>query len=155
MTTIQKSAPRPDTILFVLLYRAVRPHWRPLAVSLVLLAITAALNVVPPTLLQWAIDGPISTGDTADLWPITILYGGTAVAMFVIQYVYTYYLQKAGQRALSDMRTNLFGRIMEQDQAFFLKNPVGDLVMRLTSDIDTLSALLSTSAVTIVTETAT
>ena len=155
MTPIQKSAPRPDTILFVLLYRAVRPHWRPLAVSLVLLAITAALNVVPPTLLQWAIDGPITTGDTADLWPITILYGGTAVAMFAIQYVYTYYLQKAGQRALSDMRTNLFGRIMEQDQAFFLKNPVGDLVMRLTSDIDTLSALLSTSAVTIVTETAT
>jgi ATP-binding cassette subfamily B protein len=105
--------------------------------------------------LQWAIDGPISTGNTADLWPITILYGGTAIAMFVIQYVYTYYLQKAGQRALSDMRTNLYGRIMEQDQAFFQRNPVGDLVMRLTSDVDTLSALLSTSAVTIVTETAT
>jgi ATP-binding cassette subfamily B protein len=120
-----------------------------------LLGITAALNVVPPTLLQWAIDGPISTGNTADLWPITILYGGTAIAMFVIQYVYTYYLQKAGQRALSDMRTNLYGRIMEQDQAFFQRNPVGDLVMRLTSDVDTLSALLSTSAVTIVTETAT
>jgi ATP-binding cassette subfamily B protein len=75
--------------------------------------------------------------------------------MFLIQYVYTYYLQQAGQRALSDMRTDLFKRIMEQDQAFFLRNPVGDLVMRLTSDIDTLSALLSTSAVTIVTETAT
>jgi ATP-binding cassette subfamily B protein len=155
MTPSKQSAPRPDTILFVLLFRAVRPHWRPLAISLVLLAITAALNVVPPTLLQWAIDGPIQSGTTEDLWTITILYGSTAVAMFLIQYVYTYYLQQAGQRALSDMRTDLFKRIMEQDQAFFLRNPVGDLVMRLTSDIDTLSALLSTSAVTIVTETAT
>lgn len=155
MTPSKQSVPRPDTILFVLLFRAVRPHWRPLAISLVLLAITAALNVVPPTLLQWAIDGPIQSGTTDDLWTITILYGSTAVAMFLIQYAYTYYLQQAGQRALSDMRTDLFKRIMEQDQAFFLRNPVGDLVMRLTSDIDTLSALLSTSAVTIVTETAT
>jgi ABC-type multidrug transport system fused ATPase/permease subunit len=145
----------PDIVLFRLMYHAVKPHWRPLAIAFVLLGITAGLNVVPPSLLQWAIDGPITTGDTADLWPITALYGGTAVAMFIIQYVYSYYLQQAGQRALSDMRTNLFNRIMSQDQAFFHRNPVGDLVTRLTSDIDTLSALISTSAVTIVTETAT
>jgi len=137
------------------MYHAVKPHWRPLAIAFVLLGVTAGLNVVPPSLLQWAIDGPIATGDTADLWPITALYGGTAIAMFIIQYVYSYYLQKAGQRALSDMRTNLFNRIMSQDQAFFHRNPVGDLVTRLTSDVDTLSALISTSAVTIVTETAT
>jgi ATP-binding cassette subfamily B protein len=137
------------------MYQAIRPHWRPLAIAFVLLSLTAALNVVPPALLQWAIDGPISTGDTTDLLPITLLYGGTAVGMFIIQYIYTYFLQKAGQRALSDMRTNLFNRIITQDQAFFHRNPVGDLVTRLTSDVDTLSALLSTSAVTIITEAAT
>lgn len=147
--------PRPDSVLFKLMYQAIRPHWRPLAIAFVLLSLTAALNVVPPALLQWAIDGPISTGDTTDLLPITLLYGGTAVGMFIIQYIYTYFLQKAGQRALSDMRTNLFNRIITQDQAFFHRNPVGDLVTRLTSDVDTLSALLSTSAVTIITEAAT
>ena len=155
MTHKTISTQGPDIVLFRLMYHAVKPHWRPLAIAFVLLGITAGLNVVPPSLLQWAIDGPITTGDTADLWPITALYGGTAVAMFIIQYVYSYYLQQAGQRALSDMRTNLFNRIMSQDQAFFHRNPVGDLVTRLTSDIDTLSALISTSAVTIVTETAT
>lgn len=147
--------PRPDSVLFKLMYQAIRPHWRPLALAFVLLSLTAALNVVPPALLQWAIDGPIATGDTTDLMPITLLYGGTAVAMFIIQYIYTYFLQQAGQRALSDMRTGLFNRIMTQDQAFFHRNPVGDLVTRLTSDVDTLSALLSTSAVTIITEAAT
>lgn len=147
--------PRSDSVLFKLMFQAVRPHWRPLSVALVLLGATAGLNVIPPALLQWAIDGPIASGDTRDLWPITILYGGVAIAMFVIQYIYSYYLQKAGQRALADMRTDLFRRIMTQDQAFFHRNPVGDLVTRLTSDIDTLSALLSTSAVTIITETAT
>ena len=155
MTSKSTSTQGPDIVLFRLMYHAVKPHWRPLAVAFVLLGITAGLNVVPPSLLQWAIDGPIATGNTADLWPITALYGGTAIAMFIIQYIYSYFLQKAGQRALSDMRTNLFNRIMSQDQAFFHRNPVGDLVTRLTSDVDTLSALISTSAVTIVTETAT
>jgi ATP-binding cassette subfamily B multidrug efflux pump len=155
MTPKSISTQGPDIVLFRLMYHAVKPHWRPLAIAFVLLGITAGLNVVPPSLLQWTIDGPIATGDTADLWPITVLYGGTAIAMFIIQYIYSYYLQKAGQRALSDMRTNLFNRIMSQDQAFFHRNPVGDLMTRLTSDVDTLSALISTSAVTIVTETAT
>lgn len=155
MTGPSTPPPRPDSVLFTLMLTSVRPHWRPFAIALVLLGITAGLNVVPPALLQWAIDGPITSGDTSDLWLITALYGGTALAMFIIQYIYSYFLQQAGQRALADLRTDLFQRIMTQDQAFFLRNPVGDLVTRLTSDIDTLSALLSTSAVTIITETAT
>ncbi|NBU63843.1 MAG: ABC transporter ATP-binding protein, partial [Chloroflexia bacterium] len=119
MTSKPQRTQGPDIVLFRLLYHAVKPHWQPLVVAFVLLGVTAGLNVVPPSLLQWAIDGPIATGHTADLWPITALYGGTAIAMFIIQYIYSYYLQKAGQRALSDMRTNLFNRIMSQDQAFF------------------------------------
>lgn len=156
MSTVPtQTEPRPDGVLFKLMYQAVRPHWRPLAIAFVLLSATAALNVVPPALLQWAIDGPIANKDTTDLLPITLLYGGTAISMFIIQYIYTYFLQQAGQRALADMRTDLFNRIITQDQAFFHRNPVGDLVTRLTSDVDTLSALLSTSAVTIITEAAT
>lgn len=155
MTGSPTPSPRPDSVLFKLMLTSVRPHWRPFAVALALLGVTAVLNVVPPALLQWAIDGPITTGDTSDLWLITALYGGTAIVMFIIQYIYSYFLQQAGQRALADLRTDLFKRIMTQDQAFFLRNPVGDLVTRLTSDIDTLSALLSTSAVTIITEAAT
>ncbi len=146
---------RPDSILFKLMLTAVRPHWRPFAIALVLLCISAGLNVIPPALLQWAIDGPIANGNTEGLWTITVLYGGTSILMFIIQYIYSYFLQQAGQRALADLRTDLFKRIMAQDQAFFHRNPVGDLVTRLTSDIDTLSALLSTSAVTIITEAAT
>ncbi len=146
---------RSDSVLFKLMLTAVRPHWRPFVIAIVLLCISAGLNVVPPALLQWAIDGPIAHGNTDELWGITALYGGTAILMFIIQYIYSYFLQQAGQRALADLRTDLFQRIMAQDQSFFHRNPVGDLVTRLTSDIDTLSALLSTSAVTIIIEAAT
>jgi ATP-binding cassette subfamily B protein len=150
-----RSVDSQDAALVWLIATTMAPHWRPLALALVLLLGTAALNVVPPALLQQAIDGPIARGEPAGLWPIALLYGGAALLMFVLQYAYTYFLQQAGQRALADLRTRLFEHMMRQSQEFFGRMPTGDLVTRLTSDIDTINALLSSSAVTILVESAT
>jgi ATP-binding cassette, subfamily B, multidrug efflux pump len=144
-----------DAALLWLLATTLAPYWRSLLLALVLLIGTAALNVAPPYLLQQAIDGPIATGDRAGLWWLGGAYALIVLVLFALQYGQTYFLQQAGQRALADLRTRLFGRIMGQDQAFFGRYNVGDLVARLTSDIDTLNALLSNSVVTILSESAT
>ncbi|MBC8163419.1 MAG: ABC transporter ATP-binding protein [Roseiflexaceae bacterium] len=144
-----------DRALVRLTMTTMAPHWRPLAVSLVLLLGTAALNVLPPALLQRAIDGPIAAGDVAGLWPLAGLYAATALGMFGLTYAQTYFLQQAGQRALADLRHRLFEHMLGQSQSFFGKTPVGELVARLTGDIDALNALLSSSVVTILTESVT
>lgn len=144
-----------DAALVALLGTTMAPHWRILALALVILLLTAALNAVPPALMQQAIDGPIARGDIGGLWVIAALYGAVAIAMFALQYVYTLFLQLAGQRALADLRTRLFDHITHQDQKFFSRAPTGDLVTRLTSDVDTINALLSSSVVTILVESVT
>jgi len=141
-----------DAALVALLASTMAPHWRPLLIALLILLVTAGLNAVPPALMQQAIDGPIARGDSAGIWPIAALYGGVAAVMFALQYVYTFFLQQAGQRALADLRTRLFDHIVHQDQAFFGRTPTGEVVTRLTSDVDTINALLSSSAVTILVE---
>ena len=151
-TGAQREVRAQDAALIWLLATTMRPHWRPLAISLVLLLGTAALNVVPPYLMQIAIDGPIAAGDASGVLPLALLYGGAALAMFAMQYAYTYFLQQAGQRALADLRQRMFSHIMRQSQEFFGRTPVGDLVTRLTSDIDTINSVLSTSSVTILVE---
>ena len=144
-----------DAALLWLIATTIAPYWRPLLLALVVLLAGAGLNVLPPYLLGRAIDGPIAAGDTAGLWPIALLYGGAAVLVFVLQYVQTYFLQQAGQRALADLRTRVLTNILRQDQGFFGRMPTGDLVSRLIGDIDSLNALLSTSVVTILTESVT
>lgn len=144
-----------DAALAKLTASTMLPHWRPLLLSLVLLMLNAALNVVPPALIQRAIDGPIAQGDAGGVWPLAGLYGLVALAMFGLTYVQTYFLQQAGQRALADLRHRLFAHMLRQDQAFFGKVQVGELVSRLTGDIDALNALLSSSVVTILTESVT
>src|SRR6185295_11517512 len=115
----------------------------------------ASLNFVLFYLVQQAIDGPIAQRNSAGLWPLAAAYGGVALAMFGIQYAQTYFLQQAGQHALADLRARLFAHMLRQGQEFFGRMPVGDLVTRLTGDIDALNALLSTSAVLILSDTVT
>jgi ATP-binding cassette subfamily B protein len=144
-----------DVALLWLMVSTMAPHWRPLLLALLLLLGAAALNVVPPYLLQQAIDGPIARRDAPGLWPLALGYGAAALGMFVLQFAQMFFLQQAGQRALADLRTRLFDHMLRQGQEFFNRMPVGDLVTRLTGDIDALNALLSTSVVTILTESVT
>jgi len=141
-----------DSALFQLLGQALKPYRWWMAIALILMLGVSALNALPPLLLQRAIDGPIADKDVPGLVWIALLYGLTAIGIFILTYGFTYFLQHAGQRALADLRVRLFDQILVQDEAFFSGTSTGDLVSRLTSDIDTLNAVLSNSIVTILVE---
>lgn len=141
-----------DSALFQLLGSSLAPYKKWLLMALVLMLGTSALNAVPPYLLQQAIDGPIARGEISALWRITAIYGITAVGLFVLTFAFTYFLQQAGQRALADLRTRLFGHILRQDHGFLTATSTGDLVARLTNDIDQLNAVLSHSIVIVAVE---
>ncbi|MEZ4735363.1 MAG: ABC transporter ATP-binding protein [Caldilineaceae bacterium] len=141
-----------DAALIKLLLTSIRPYWRMMSLAGVLMLGVASLNVVPPYLLQQAIDGPIAQGNLQALWGITFLYGGTAVALFVLTFAYTYFLQYAAQRALAGLRTRLFDHILRQDYTFLTNTSTGDLVARLSSDIDNINQVLSSSIVVILVE---
>jgi ATP-binding cassette subfamily B multidrug efflux pump len=141
-----------DSALFKLLASSLAPYKRWVIAALVLMTGVALLNAVPPYLLQVAIDGPIAEGDVDALWRITIIYGATAVGIYLLTYAFTYFLQHAGQRALADLRSRLFNHILGQDHAFLIKTSTGELVARLTNDIDQLNAVLSRSIVIVLVE---
>jgi len=155
----EQERPRPvgvntsqDAALFRLIGISMAPYWHWMALAFVLMLATAASNVIPPYLLQQAIDGPIAKGDINALWRITFLYGATAIAAFFLTFAYTYYLQKAAQNALTDLRTRLFDHILTQDHGFLTGTSTGELVARLTSDIESVNAMLSSSVVVILVE---
>ncbi|OUC09183.1 multidrug ABC transporter ATPase, partial [Litorilinea aerophila] len=141
-----------DSALFKLLGSSLAPYKRWLIMALVLMLGTSALNVVPPYLLQQAIDGPIARGEMRSLWWITALYGATALGLYGLTFAFTYFLQQAGQRALADLRSRLFDHILRQDHGFLTQTSTGELVSRLTNDIDQLNAVLSRSIVIVLVE---
>ena len=141
-----------DSALFQLLGSSLKPYRRWLFGALVLMVAVSGLNAVPPYLLQQAIDGPIARGELNALWRITFIYGGTAIGIFLLTFAFTYFLQQAGQRALADLRGKVFSHIFHLDHAFLTNTPTGELVARLTNDIDQLNAVLSRSIVIVLVE---
>nr|PZN56380.1 MAG: ABC transporter ATP-binding protein [Chloroflexota bacterium] len=147
-----------DRFLIRMLARFVTPYWKQLLLTFLLLLGVSAMSLSLPYLIKQAIDGPITEAvtsgaenpDLSGLIPYGIAYFLAVATLFGLRFSHTYLLQTVGQNALADLRQTLFQHILRQDMAFFNKTPVGQLVARLSNDIDALTELLSTSIVMVV-----
>ncbi len=139
-----------DRYLILMLGRFVTPYWRQLLLVFGMLIAVTALSLLPPYLIQRAVDGPITTGDLNGLIPYGVVYFVSIVVLFVLRFGHTYLLQTVGQNVLVSLRQTLFEHILRQDMRFFNTTPVGQLVSRLSNDVDALTELLSTSIVVVI-----
>jgi ATP-binding cassette subfamily B protein len=139
-----------DRFLVQMLAAILRPYQAQIGVVFLLLILVTLLSLLPPYLVQQAVDGPITSADPAGLIPIGLIYFSSIAAVFVLRFAYTYLLQTVGQNALVDLRQQLFEHIVRQDMRFFNTTPVGQIVSRMSNDIEALTELLSTSIVMVV-----
>ncbi len=116
-----------------------------LALALVFLLVLAytLLGLVGPYLMGVAIDRFISLRQAAGL-------AGIAAAMLLaylfnnlFQALASWIMADISQRALKRLRTDLFGRLQILALSFFDRNPAGELMSRLTNDIDAISQAVS------------
>lgn len=127
----------------------VAPYWRRLAIAVALLVGAALTELLPPLLVQRAIDGPITSGRLAELWPIIALYAVTLATNFALRYSHNYIINSAGQQVMQDMRITIFRHIQQMSLSFFDRNPVGRLLTRITNDVDALNEFLTQGLVLI------
>jgi ATP-binding cassette subfamily B multidrug efflux pump len=138
-----------DRYLLWMIGRFVAPFWRQLIIIFFMLIGVTALSLLPPYLIQRAVDGPITAGDLSGLIPYGVIYFLSILVLFGLRFGHTYMLQTVGQNALVNLRQSLFEHILKQDMRFFNTTPVGQIVSRLSNDIEALTELLSTSIVVV------
>jgi ATP-binding cassette, subfamily B, multidrug efflux pump len=136
-----------DRYLMGMLGTFLRPFWRELLLIFLMLIGVTVLSLLPPYLIQRAVDGPIQHQDLTGLWPYGVVYLLSVIGLFALRFAHTFLLQNVGQSALVNLRQALFEHIMKQDMKFYNNTPVGQLVSRLSNDIEALTELLSTSIV--------
>jgi ATP-binding cassette subfamily B protein len=130
-----------------MLLRFVSPYWKQMLLVFGMLVGVTIFSLLPPYLIQHAIDGPIQNRNLDALWPYGAAYLGSIVALFGLRLWHTILLQTVGQSALVNLRQALFEHILKQDMRFFNTTPVGQIVSRMSNDIEALTELLSTSIV--------
>lgn len=138
-----------DSRLMARLLRYMRPYKLQVAGALVLLMLASLLGVVGPYLTKIALDEAIPNGDGGQLAFLAILFLVATVLIFVFQYVQALVTTWLGQKVMYDLRTQIFGKLQQLDLAFYDRNPVGRLMTRITSDVETLNELFSSGVVTV------
>ena len=97
------------------------------------------LGLCGPYLLGVAIDRFIAGKDVSGLAQIAWLMLVASVLNNVVQAVTSWLMAGISQRALQDIRRDLFGHLQTLPLAFFDHNPSGELMSRLTNDIDAIN----------------
>jgi len=106
----------------------------------ILLSIFAAAR---PYLLKQTVDSYISLNDKNGLLNYIILMGIVLLLEVVSQFYFTYWANWLGQDIIKDIRNKLFNHIASFKMKYFDNEPVGKLVTRSVSDIESIASIFS------------
>ena len=106
----------------------------------ILLSIFAAAR---PYLLKQTVDSYISLNDKSGLLNYIILMGVVLLLEVVSQFYFTYWANWLGQDIIKDIRNKLFNHIASFKMKYFDNEPVGKLVTRSVSDIESIASIFS------------
>ena len=155
-----------DSRLMKRLLTYLRPYKWHVALALVAIVLKAGIDVLGPYLTKIAIDKYMARSLAAgaghsilDRWlnpeplsgmaQIAALYVLLLVLSFGLDFVQTYFMQWTGQKAMFDLRSQIFRHLQRMQVSFYDHNPVGRLVTRVTTDVDALNEMFTSGVVAI------
>jgi ATP-binding cassette, subfamily B, multidrug efflux pump len=124
-----------------------RPYIYSLLPALALTLVLNMLRITQPKFTQYAIDWYIIPQDIAGLKWLALGFLAVLFITFVFSYMQTVLLESVGQRVMFDLRSELYNKLQHQEVAYFDRNPVGRVMTRLTSDVDSLNELFTSGVI--------
>jgi len=138
-----------DARLMRRLLRYLRPYRWQVALAVLVLVAASLLQIVGPWLTKLALDEAIPQRDLRYLGILASVFMASVVGAYFLEYAQTLLTTWLGQRVMFDLRDEIFQHLQELDLSFYDRNPVGRLMTRITSDVETLNELFSSGVVSV------
>ena len=126
------------------------PYWKRYVLAFIFLLAISGLTLLQPMVIRWVVDGVLAT-EAYDL----LIYGalaifGVAALKGVIQYLQRFNMAYAGQKVVFDIRNTLYEHLQQLSYSFYDQTQTGQIMSRVTSDVDAAQRFLSNGAIQIV-----
>ena len=155
-TNNKKQTTKTGKVLDFDLLKRVLEFAKPYKVTFFIAALSAILlSVLGPTrplLINHAIDNNIVIPNRQGLINITMILMAILVIEGVLQFFYIYLSTWLGQHVIQDLRTKVFKHILSLRMKYFDNTPIGTLVTRSISDIETIADIFSQGLLVIIAE---
>ncbi|HEY6404253.1 MAG TPA: ABC transporter ATP-binding protein [Blastocatellia bacterium] len=152
--------------------RVFRPHWKALSVAFVAVFIEGAASLFDPWPIKIVLDYALGSRPTPD-WIARLIHGTfgegklaiiyfAAISTVVVaavgavaSFTQNYLTTKIGQMVMLDLRQTLYHHIQRLSLSFYDRAKIGDLISRVTTDVDAIQNFVSTALLGIVVNTLT
>jgi len=124
------------TLLVRLVREYVRPYLRRMLLAIFFMVIAAGGDAALARLMQPVLDEAFDKQDRDILILVTVLVIVVTLVKGAATYGQTVLMAFVGQRIIADLQTKLFGHVIRFDLAFFHDTASGELVSRMTNDIN-------------------
>ena len=158
----KQQAPKVTKELLVRVFSWLKPYWKQFALTLFCILISSVLSILPSVLTGEIIDKGLYGRNLPLLIRLILLSLLVTFLSNLIGVAESYLNSWIAQHITFDMRNQLFRHLQTMSQRFFTTNNQGDIVTRMTSDVDgvkrvvtdTFSSILSNTITLIVAMTA-
>lgn len=139
-----------DVSLLKRIFQYVVPYRNIFVWSIILTVILAILAPIRPWLIQLTLDKYIIENDRSGLLNMTLIMTGLLLVQTFVQYFHTFYTNVLGQSVIKDLRVNVFNHISSLRLKYFDRTPIGQLITRTVSDLETIADIFSEGLIVII-----
>jgi len=125
------------------------PYRSRVVLMAIALVLGTAASLAPAPLAKTAIDSGILKGDVSTLDLVVVAFIVSALVVWGASYAQTYLVGWVGQRALADLRLQIFRHLQAMPVGFYERRPAGMLISRMTNDVEALDSLVTDTVVTL------
>ncbi len=128
----------------------VKPYRRTFIIAAFLTIFLAGSALVQPILMQITLDKYILGNNYEGLVLMVVLMMAQLAIQTVAQYYQTFSTNALGQSVIRDLRIDIFNHIMSLRLKYFDRTPIGMLITRTVSDLETIADIFSEGLISIV-----
>ncbi|MGH7912199.1 MAG: ABC transporter ATP-binding protein [Candidatus Dormibacteraceae bacterium] len=120
------------------------PYWKEALVVLFCIGVAALLGLVPAQVTKLLVNGLSARDITfATVWELVLALVVAALLGGAIGVLQNWFSNRISQSIMYDLRTGLFEHLLRQSVAFFTRNRTGDVMSRLTNDVNGIQSVVS------------
>ncbi|MBD1429861.1 ABC transporter ATP-binding protein [Sphingobacterium sp. SGL-16] len=139
-----------DSKLLGRLAKYMRPYRTIFWISVVLTILLAAVAPALPMLIEYTLDNYILNGQYEGLNTMLIVMMVLLIAQTVVRYFHTLMTNTLGQSVIRDIRIQVFEHITNLRLKYFDNTPIGRLITRTISDLETIANIFSEGLIQII-----
>ena len=140
-----KNRPKVTRELIFRIFSYLKPYRLWLFFCVITIILISVLNVMPAVLTGRIIDEGFIGGDFSLLVMLIAASLGVMIASNLLSLFENYLNVRISQAITKDMKNNLYAHLQQMAHRFFTVNKQGDIITRMTSDINGVQSVISTT----------